>query len=103
MGDHESSSSTDNQGVTFWVIHHDMTRPAGWGSPKDTDGPLHEGSIGQNIVPTQPSPSVGELGLGEGAGSGCIKWGTRFAQNGQGGQTLDWANASSSVRAETGP
>ena len=61
VGDHESSSSTTNQGVTFWVINHDMTRPSGWESPKDTGPPLHSGSIGANIVPTQPSPSVGEL------------------------------------------
>ncbi len=61
VGDHESSSSTENQGVTFWVINHDMTRPSGWESPIDTGPPLHDGSIGNNIVPTQPSPSVGEL------------------------------------------
>lgn len=61
VGDHEHSESTENQGVTFWVINHDMTRPAGWEAPKDTGGPLHSGSIGQNIVPTRPGPSVGEL------------------------------------------
>lgn len=61
VGDHEHSSSTANQGVTFWVLNHDMTRPSGWESPIDTGAPLHSGSIGHNIVPTQPSPSAGEL------------------------------------------
>ena len=61
VGDHEHSSSTDNQGVTFWVINHDMTRPAGWEWPKDTGMPLHDSSLGANIVATRPSPSVGNL------------------------------------------
>jgi hypothetical protein len=62
VGDHEHSSSTENQGVTFWVINHDMTRPAGWQQPKDTGDPLHVGgSLGQNIVHTMPSPSVGDI------------------------------------------
>jgi hypothetical protein len=60
-GDHEHSSSTTNQGVTLWVLNHDMTRPAGWDPPKDTGLPLHSGSLGQNIVPARPSPSVGDL------------------------------------------
>jgi hypothetical protein len=66
VGDHEHSSSTDNQGVTFWLINHDMTRPAGWEWPKDTGMPLHEGSLGANIVPTQPSPAVGNIDDDEG-------------------------------------
>jgi hypothetical protein len=61
VGDHEHSNSTDNQGVTFWVIHHDMTRPAGWESPKDTGMPLAPGNLGANIVPTQPSPAAGNI------------------------------------------
>jgi hypothetical protein len=61
VGDHEHSSSTDNQGVTLWVLNHDMTRPAGWDPPKDTGMPLDHGELGQNIVPTHPSPSVGNL------------------------------------------
>lgn len=62
VGDHESSESTMNQGVTFWVLHSDMTRPAGWTRPKDTGAPLHEGaSLGANIVPTRPAPSVANL------------------------------------------
>ncbi|MFH2009024.1 MAG: FG-GAP-like repeat-containing protein [bacterium] len=61
VGDHEHSNSTDNQGVTFWVINHDMTRPAGWEWPKDTGMPLHNGSLGQNIVPTRSSPSIGNI------------------------------------------
>ena len=60
-GDHEHSSSTENQGITLWVLNHDMTRPPGWESPKDLGPALHEGSLGANIVPTRPSPSVGEL------------------------------------------
>lgn len=64
VGDHESSESTANQGVTFWVLEPDASRPMGWQSPKDTGAPLHEGgSLGQNIVPTRPSPSVGELSV----------------------------------------
>ncbi len=61
VGDHEHSSSTENQGVTFWVINHDMTRPAGWEWPKDTGMPLDYGALGANIVHTMPSPSVGNL------------------------------------------
>jgi hypothetical protein len=60
-GDHEHSSSTENQGITVWVLNHDMTRPAGWDPPKDTGAPLHDGNLGQNIVPTRPSPSVADL------------------------------------------
>ena len=60
-GDHEHSSSTENQGITVWVLNHDMTRPAGWDPPKDTGAPLHDGDLGQNIVPTRPSPSVADL------------------------------------------
>jgi len=61
VGDHEHSESTDNRGVTFWVLNHDMTRPSGWEAPKDTGMPLVNDSKGQNIVPTQPSPAVGNL------------------------------------------
>ena len=61
VGDHEHSSSTENQGVSFWVINHDMTRPQGWTSPKDTGLPLHDGGLGQNIVPTRPSPAIANL------------------------------------------
>jgi len=60
-GDHEHSSDTTNQGITLWVINHDMTRPDGWDPPKDTGGPIHDGGLGQNIVPTRPSPSVANL------------------------------------------
>jgi hypothetical protein len=64
VGDHESSESTDNQGVTFWALNHDASRPPGWVTPKDTGGPLHDGSsLGQNIVPTHPSPAVAELSV----------------------------------------
>lgn len=60
-GDHEHSTSTENQGITLWALYPDMTRPAGWEWPKDTGLPLQGGSLGQNIVPTQPSPAVGNL------------------------------------------
>ncbi|MBW2523353.1 MAG: VCBS repeat-containing protein [Deltaproteobacteria bacterium] len=61
-GDHEHSSDTTNQGNTLWVINHDMTRPAGWEWPKDSGPNLHEGgSLGHNIVPTCPAPSLGNL------------------------------------------
>ncbi|MBV1856870.1 MAG: VCBS repeat-containing protein [Nannocystaceae bacterium] len=60
-GDHESSESTDNQGVSLWVLNHDMTRPTGWERPKDTGAPLQYGELGGNIVPTYPAPSVGDL------------------------------------------
>jgi hypothetical protein len=60
-GDHEHSQSTENRGVTLWVLNHDMTRPAGWDPPKDTGMPLVPGDLGHNIVPTQPSPSVGNI------------------------------------------
>lgn len=61
VGDHEHSDSTDNRGVTFWVLNRDMTRPSGWESPKDTGMPLVNEDKGQNIVPTQPSPAVGNI------------------------------------------
>lgn len=62
VGDHEHSSSTENRGVTFWVLNPDMTRPPGWDPPKDTGPPLHVGvDLGQNIVPTRPSPAVGDI------------------------------------------
>ena len=67
VGDHEHSESTANQGVTFWVINHDMTRPAGWEWPIDTGMPNHEGAnMGHNVVHTQPSPSIGNLTEDEG-------------------------------------
>jgi hypothetical protein len=66
-GDHEHSASTDNQGITLWVLNHDMTRPSGWDPPKDLDGAVYGGELGHNIVPTSPSPAVanidGEPGL----------------------------------------
>ncbi len=61
VGDHEHSSSTTNQGVTFWVLNHDMTRPAGWEWPKDTGDPQTCDDMGQNIVSTRPSPALGDL------------------------------------------
>jgi hypothetical protein len=60
-GDHEHSDSTDNQGITVWVLNHDMTRPSGWDPPKDTGAPLAYGELGHNIVPTSPSPAVADL------------------------------------------
>ncbi len=60
-GDHESSESTDNQGITVWVLNHDMTRPAGWDPPKNTGAPLLYGDVGNNIVITAPSPAVADL------------------------------------------
>jgi hypothetical protein len=61
VGDHEHSTSTANQGVTFWVINHDMTRPDGWEWPKDTGMPLHQGGLGANIVHTEPAPAIGNI------------------------------------------
>jgi hypothetical protein len=61
VGDHEHSESTDNRGVSTWVLNPDMTRPEGWEWPKDSGPPLAYGEIGDNIVPTYPSPSVGNL------------------------------------------
>ncbi len=61
VGDHESSQSTDNQGVSTWVLNPDMTRPTGWEAPKDSNPALVYGEIGNNIVPTYPAPSVGNL------------------------------------------
>jgi hypothetical protein len=95
-GDHESSASTENQGITVWVIRPDMTRPAGWEAPKDTGPPLHDGGdLGQNIVPTQPVPAVGNLDDDPGLeilvpgydgflhafeSDGQVKWTYRFGQ-----------------------
>ena len=61
VGNHESTKSTTSQGKTVWVLNSDMTRPAGWISPKNTGTPLSHGSLGQNIVETEPSPSVADL------------------------------------------
>lgn len=60
-GNHETTQSTQSRGVTVWVVSPDMTRPAGWLSPKDTGMPLEHGDLGQNIVSTMPSPSVANL------------------------------------------
>lgn len=60
-GDHEHSQSTDNQGVTVWVLNHDLTRPAGWDPPKDTGAPLEYGTIGNNIVANAPAPAVADI------------------------------------------
>jgi len=60
-GDHETSASTQNRGVSVWVLRPDMTRPDGWLRPKDTGMPLQYGDKGQNIVDTTPSPSVADL------------------------------------------
>ncbi len=60
-GDHESSEDTTNQGVTVWVLNHDMTRPTGWDPPKDTGPPLEPGMLGGNIVRLAPAPAVGNL------------------------------------------
>lgn len=60
-GDHEHSDSTANRGITTWVLNPDMTRPEGWVVPKDSGMPLDHGELGQNIVPTYPAASVGDL------------------------------------------
>ncbi len=60
-GDHEHSESTKNRGVTTWVLNPDMTRPEGWITPKDSDPPLDVGELENNIVPTFPAPSVGDI------------------------------------------
>lgn len=61
-GDHEHSESTENQGISVWVLNADMTRPAGWEWPKDSGPPLvYDGSPGHNIVPNYPAPAVGDL------------------------------------------
>jgi hypothetical protein len=60
-GDHEHSASTANQGITVWVLNHDLTRPAGWAAPKDTGAPLHTDAIGHKIVPTYPATAVTDL------------------------------------------
>jgi hypothetical protein len=60
-GDHEHSQSTDNQGITTWVLNADLTRPEGWEVPKDSGPPLLYGEVGANIVMTLPAPSVAEL------------------------------------------
>jgi len=65
-GDHEHSESTANQGVTVWVLNHDMTRPAGWEWPKDTGPPLGGSNLGANIIRTTPSPSVANLDAEDG-------------------------------------
>ncbi|MCB9582940.1 MAG: VCBS repeat-containing protein [Polyangiaceae bacterium] len=60
-GDHEHSNDTTNKGITVWVLNHDMTRPTGWDPPKDTGLPIESSNLGQNIVPTRPSPAVADL------------------------------------------
>src|SRR5690606_21993420 len=55
------SQSTDNQGISVWVLEADMTRPAGWDRPKDSGAPLAYDDLGHNIVPNYPAPSVGDL------------------------------------------
>jgi hypothetical protein len=61
-GDHEHSESTDNQGVSVWVLEADMTRPVGWEWPKDAGPPIaYGGDFGANIVPNYPAPAVSNL------------------------------------------
>lgn len=60
-GDHEHTESTSNQGISVWVLNHDLTRPPGWERPKDSGAPLGYESLGTNIVPTYPAPSVADL------------------------------------------
>ena len=60
-GDHESSESTDLQGVSLWLLNPDLTRPTGWQSPIDLGAPLATDALGNNMVPTQPSPSVADF------------------------------------------
>jgi len=60
VGNHESSSSTTSQGKTVWVLNSDMTRPSGWGAPKNTGKPLKP-KLSNNMVSTEPSPSVADL------------------------------------------
>ena len=61
VGDHESTTSTANQGATFWVLNLDMTRPPGWEVPKDSDPPLSYGGLDDNIVKTPLAPAVGNI------------------------------------------
>ena len=60
-GDHEHSSDTALQGVTLWLLNPDLSRPAGWESPKDLGAPLDSSSLSHNIVRTQPSPAVADF------------------------------------------
>jgi hypothetical protein len=60
-GDHEHSNDTTNQGISVWVLNENLTRPTGWETPKDSGPPLAYESIGNNIVPTFPAPSVADL------------------------------------------
>ena len=60
-GDHEHSQSTDNQGISLWVLNHDLSRPAGWETPKDSGPEILYDDPGYNIVPPFPAPSVGDL------------------------------------------
>ncbi len=61
-GDHEHTESTENRGVTLWVLNPDASRPEGWEWPKDLGPPLnYSGDFGPNIVHTMPSPSVGNI------------------------------------------
>ncbi len=60
-GDHESSESTDLQGVSLWVVNADLSRPAGWETPVDLGAPLPTDALGSNMVPTHPNPSVADF------------------------------------------
>jgi hypothetical protein len=62
-GDHETSWSTTNLGVSVWVLEPDLTRLDGWLWPRNSDLPLQYGDdgLGPNIVDTTPSPSVANL------------------------------------------
>jgi FG-GAP-like repeat len=60
-GDHEHSEDTSNQGVTVWVLNHDMTRPPGWDPPKDTGAPIGADDKGANIVRLTPAPAVANI------------------------------------------
>ena len=63
--DHERAGEYVNRGNSFWVLSADMTRPAGWETPKTTGEPLYTG-YEDNIVQVAPAASVGDFNAAPG-------------------------------------
>ena len=63
VSDHELAGEYINRGNSFWVLEPDMTRTAGWETPKTTGEPLYTG-YQDNIVQVAPAPAVADIDPG---------------------------------------
>jgi len=61
FSDHELAGEYVNRGNSLWALNPDMTRVAGFESPKTTGMPIYTG-YENNIVQVAPSPAISFLG-----------------------------------------